>query len=266
MKTFNVLLSIIFILIIVSCAEAQDDPAGRTTHYQIRMWNEGDNPSADSLNQNWIDLDSLLYDGRVFVDTTTYLYVQNDTLRFDYERFASEKLTSVLAYEKTIYQLNTAIAEDTSGTSNLGHQNIDETTTGWFLNGVEGITQEFDYIAYGQYLVDDSLDINIYFKSYVYVDNLGTDIIYDFAYLRFYVSLLDGTEEQYAQYNLLSPGNNEANTNMAIAIGTGTPYPGKVIRWKVYGYLVVQDDGTQTSNDMHVIAPRVVVRSKFVQQ
>jgi len=57
----------------------QDAPSGHTTHYSIRMWSENANPSADSLNQNWVDLDNALYNLIVTTDTTQ-LQIRNDTL------------------------------------------------------------------------------------------------------------------------------------------------------------------------------------------
>lgn len=47
------------VLIIFGCnsAQAQDAPTGYTPNYGLRLWDEGDYPSADSVNQNLIDID-----------------------------------------------------------------------------------------------------------------------------------------------------------------------------------------------------------------
>ena len=79
MKTLQ-LFSILFILFTLSIF-AQDAPSGRTIHYQIRMWAENANPSSDSLNQNWIDIDQTLYDLIVVVDSSQMI-IENDSLKF----------------------------------------------------------------------------------------------------------------------------------------------------------------------------------------
>ena len=58
-----------------------DDPSGYTTYYSLRMWDQGDNPSADSLNQNWIDTDSLFNDLVVYTDPLQ-MSIGDDTLKF----------------------------------------------------------------------------------------------------------------------------------------------------------------------------------------
>jgi hypothetical protein len=60
---------------------AQDAPSGYTTYYGFRKWAENANPSADSLNQNWIDIDFVLYDLIVYTDGDQ-MFIENDTLKF----------------------------------------------------------------------------------------------------------------------------------------------------------------------------------------
>lgn len=60
---------------------SQDAPIGYTEHYGLRKWAENANPSADSLNANWDDLDMVLFDLIVTTDTTE-LIIRNDTLVF----------------------------------------------------------------------------------------------------------------------------------------------------------------------------------------
>lgn len=60
---------------------AQDAPSGYTVHYSFRKWAENANPSSDSLNQNWVDIDQVLYDLIVYTDINQ-LAIVNDTLRY----------------------------------------------------------------------------------------------------------------------------------------------------------------------------------------
>ncbi len=56
------LILMIVLLVMTGEVKAQvDPPIGYTTNYKFRMWDDGDNPSADSLNQNWKDIDAKLY-------------------------------------------------------------------------------------------------------------------------------------------------------------------------------------------------------------
>lgn len=69
MKRLKYLLLIGFFMLISSNLTAQyQDPSSYTSHYNLRMWAQGDNPSADSLNQNWKDLDTYLWDLVVVAD------------------------------------------------------------------------------------------------------------------------------------------------------------------------------------------------------
>lgn len=69
---------VLFVSITISMF-AQDPPSAKTTYYGIRMWSQDSNPSADSINQNWKDIDSVLYDLIVFLDPR-YFDSQNDTI------------------------------------------------------------------------------------------------------------------------------------------------------------------------------------------
>lgn len=50
----------LFLLIAVP-AIAQDAPSAYTAHKGLRMWNEDTQPGADSINQNWIDVDRYIH-------------------------------------------------------------------------------------------------------------------------------------------------------------------------------------------------------------
>lgn len=70
----------IFLILFGVSLFGQDAPSGYTTYYNFRKWAENANPSSDSLNANWDDIDQVLYDLIVFTDSTE-LKIQNDTLR-----------------------------------------------------------------------------------------------------------------------------------------------------------------------------------------
>lgn len=84
MKIVRWLLVIIFFLAMSAegvNAQLFDPPSDYTTHYRLRMWNQGDNPSDDSLNQNVIDLDSLINELIVYLDPLQ-MTIGDDTLKF----------------------------------------------------------------------------------------------------------------------------------------------------------------------------------------
>lgn len=58
-----------------------DDPSDYTTNYSLRMWDQGDNPSSDSLNANWVDVDSLVHELIVYTDPVQ-MTIGDDTLKF----------------------------------------------------------------------------------------------------------------------------------------------------------------------------------------
>lgn len=55
---WDLIITIITVLFgFIMDAKAQDDPSGYTNNYGLRMWSEGAYPTADSINQNLIDID-----------------------------------------------------------------------------------------------------------------------------------------------------------------------------------------------------------------
>lgn len=63
-KTYKIMRKIFAILVILFVAvnlSAQDFPSGYTPNYGLRMYAEEANPSSDSLNQNWQDVDNAIY-------------------------------------------------------------------------------------------------------------------------------------------------------------------------------------------------------------
>jgi hypothetical protein len=53
---------------------AQDDPSGYTNYFGLRMWDDGANPGADSVNQNLIDIDQYLHDRDRRIDSLKNAY------------------------------------------------------------------------------------------------------------------------------------------------------------------------------------------------
>jgi len=86
-KTMAKIYNTILFLLIASFIYAQTSPpSGYTTHYKLRMWSQGARPSADSLNQNWKDIDSVIYkvSQSVTIDTTQIAYKnKNNTFTGD---------------------------------------------------------------------------------------------------------------------------------------------------------------------------------------
>jgi len=78
MKKIIFILPFLFLLFSIELF-AQDAPSGYTTHYGLREWAENANPAADSLNQNWKDIDRVLYDLILTLDTKQFV-IRNDTL------------------------------------------------------------------------------------------------------------------------------------------------------------------------------------------
>lgn len=65
---------IIGVLFICLYAIAQDEPAGHTTWFGLRYWDEGDHPGADSVNQNLIDIDLHLHNRDKRIDSLKGAY------------------------------------------------------------------------------------------------------------------------------------------------------------------------------------------------
>jgi len=62
-------------------AQSWTPPKWYTAYYKLRMWEQKARPGADSLNRNWKDIDSLINELIIFLDTLQIQKV-NNTLRF----------------------------------------------------------------------------------------------------------------------------------------------------------------------------------------
>lgn len=70
----NLFVIILLLLTAASCTAQYDPPSGYTTRYQLRMWDEGDRPGADSVNQNLKDIDAAIWNiYRLHTDSTVRL-------------------------------------------------------------------------------------------------------------------------------------------------------------------------------------------------
>lgn len=108
-KIYKKILLILLIPIIVYAQTSP--PSGYTTHYKFRMWAQGARPSADSINQNWKDIDSVIYmvSQSVTIDTTDIAYkskVNNFTNSNSFEKadfneiiFNNKILSTITYYE-----------------------------------------------------------------------------------------------------------------------------------------------------------------------
>jgi len=69
-------LILVFVLFYAIGHSQTTPPSGYTPHYKFRMWSQGARPSADSLNQNWKDIDSVIFSvaQKTIIDTTDIAY------------------------------------------------------------------------------------------------------------------------------------------------------------------------------------------------
>ena len=66
-KLKKLILVVVFMLVFCTAYSQYDPPIGRTTHYFLRMWGEGDRPGADSVNRNLIDIDLYLHNLNTYI-------------------------------------------------------------------------------------------------------------------------------------------------------------------------------------------------------
>lgn len=100
---------LILILICAGLYAQTSPPSGYTPHYKFRMWSQGARPSADSLNQNWKDIDSVIYSvsQSVTIDTTDIAYKSKVNVFTDENTFNGKLNTSYLINADKIVNLIT---------------------------------------------------------------------------------------------------------------------------------------------------------------
>lgn len=92
------LIIIMFLFVLIIDSKAQDDPSGYTKNYGFRMWSEGAYPTADSINQNLIDIDGSIKDRDSRIDSlkTAFTWMFNfpsgSWKRYDSNEFDNDTL------------------------------------------------------------------------------------------------------------------------------------------------------------------------------
>ncbi|MFA5397543.1 MAG: hypothetical protein WC346_16150 [Methanogenium sp.] len=79
-----------------------DPPKWYTEYYKLRMWEQKARPGADSLNMNWKDIDSLISELIIFLDTLQIQKVEGN-LRFSKYMSGIDSFTTT-AITDTVYR------------------------------------------------------------------------------------------------------------------------------------------------------------------
>lgn len=95
---WKIIVVMLMLLIGIKDLTAQDPPNGYTNNYRFRMWDEGAYPTADSINQNLIDIDSAvkIRDSRIDSLKTAFTWMFNfpsgTWKRYDSNEFDNDTL------------------------------------------------------------------------------------------------------------------------------------------------------------------------------
>lgn len=95
MKKYLIAIALLFISIVII---AQDAPSGYTNYFGLRMWDEGNYPGADSVNQNLIDIDNIMHVRDQRIDSAKnaiswmFNYPSGTFKRFDSTEFDNDTL------------------------------------------------------------------------------------------------------------------------------------------------------------------------------
>jgi len=114
-------------------AQTTTPPSAYTTYYRLRMWSQGARASADSLNQNWRDLDNIIYNGQVWLDPRYFDWkdTNHDTVTIANTTFG----TIGFAAGENFY-----LPYHNSPYSELGGGAIGYSTGGWMvMNNTSGV-------------------------------------------------------------------------------------------------------------------------------
>lgn len=66
-------------------SQQYDPPAGYTPYYGLRLYNQGDKPGADSINQNYLDIDQALHDLKIYL--SKYFRWEADSILYPSDSF-----------------------------------------------------------------------------------------------------------------------------------------------------------------------------------
>jgi len=99
-------LILLFILFYAVGFSQTTPPSGYTTHYKFRMWSQGARPSADSLNQNWKDIDSVIFNvsQKTTIDTTDIAYKSRSNFFTKYNNISELAITKYLYYNYNLFE------------------------------------------------------------------------------------------------------------------------------------------------------------------
>lgn len=99
-------LILLFVLFYAVVFSQTTPPSGYTPHYKFRMWSQGARPSADSLNQNWKDIDSVIYSvaQKTTIDTTDIAYKSRSNSFTQYNDISELAITKYLYYNYNLFE------------------------------------------------------------------------------------------------------------------------------------------------------------------
>lgn len=98
-------LILVFVLFYAIGLPQTTPPSGYTPHYKFRMWSQGARPSADSLNQNWKDIDSVVFSvaQKTIIDTTDIAYKSRSNSFNNYNSISELLVSDYLYYNYSLF-------------------------------------------------------------------------------------------------------------------------------------------------------------------
>ena len=99
-------LILVFVLFYAIGHSQTTPPSGYTPHYKFRMWSQGARPSADSLNQNWKDIDSVIFSvsQKTIIDTTDIAYKSRSNSFSNYNDISELFILKYLYYNYNLFE------------------------------------------------------------------------------------------------------------------------------------------------------------------
>ena len=137
------------LIFLTASLEAQTSaPSAYTTYYGFRQWASGANPSADSLNQNWADLDSVIHKpewilpdsvviGAASSPSAVRLYVANQS-RLDTLTTVQHTTNYQAAQDSAqlgVYAAQSGVLRISDGAAGVGIARFLPPPDGWASNG-----------------------------------------------------------------------------------------------------------------------------------
>lgn len=189
---------VLILLLVAIVLIAQDDPTGYTNNYGLRMWDEGDHPGADSVNQNLIDIDQQIYNRDLRIDSlkTAYSWMfnfpsgtfkrynsnefDNDTLKVKSGVFPKLADTNIFTGINKFSNMRTDFGDNTSGVLNFNIANDLGAITIKKNNTTDLLTWDESDGNYWQFLypivVTGSIDASSYYLNGVPFSGGGGDV------------------------------------------------------------------------------------------